>query len=45
MKNENEKTHTLMDDVILLVVAALWIGAAILAPMAIIKLCWLYLLG
>lgn len=45
MKNENDKAGALLFGVLLVVGAVLWAAAAILAPAAIIKLCWLFLLG
>ena len=45
MKNENNEALALLFGVLLVVGAALWAAAAILAPAAIIKLCWLFLLG
>ena len=45
MKNENDKAGALLFGVLVVVGAALWSAAAILAPAAIIKLCWLFLLG
>lgn len=45
MKNENNEALALLFGVLLVVGAALWSAAAILAPAAIIKLCWLFLLG
>lgn len=45
MKNENNEALALLFGVLLVVGAALWPAAAILAPAAIIKLCWLFLMG
>lgn len=45
MKNENDKAVVLLLSVLLAVSAALWSAAVILAPAAIIKLCWLFLMG
>lgn len=45
MKNENDKAGALLFGVLLVAGAVLWAAAAILAPAAIIKLCWLFLLG
>lgn len=42
MKDENDKSLTLIVGVLFLM---LWATAAILAPAAIIKLCWLFLIG
>ena len=45
MKNENDKAGALLLGALLVVGAARWSAAAILAPAAIIKLCWLFLMG
>lgn len=45
MKNENDKAHALLIGTLLLVTVVLWSVAAIIAPAAIIKLCWLFLMG
>lgn len=45
MKNENNGVSALLFGVLLVVGAALWLAAAIFATAAIIKLCWLFLLG
>ena len=45
MKNENDEALALLFGVLLVAGAALWSAAAILAPAAIIKLCWLFLMG
>lgn len=45
MKNENNEALALLFGVLLVVGAALWSVAAIIAPAAIIKLCWLFLMG
>ncbi|MCR1904941.1 hypothetical protein [Intestinimonas butyriciproducens] len=45
MKNENNEALALLFGALLVVGAALWSAAAIIAPAAIIKLCWLFLMG
>ncbi len=48
MGNQNKVTPGLGEfalGVIVMVIACLWIAAAIIVPAALVKLCWLFLLA